>query len=234
MNDDLNAAPADGRPPFVPEKFWDETQGQVRLEALCNSYRQLERRFGESPDQDALQEAPEKPSLPASHRDYRIEIKDDLLDIDDDVNERLHCCGFSNEQAQLVYDIAAERVVPLMIELAGEYNGEKDQDKLERHFGGEERWAETAHQIQAWAKKNLPEDVRKVLSGTAEGVITMHRMMTSGEPGFAGPGEGGGGSLSEERLKTMMQDPRYWRDKDPSYHRRIAEGFKRLYPGEGA
>jgi hypothetical protein len=29
----------------------------------------------------------------------------------------------------------------------------------------------------------------------------------------------------------MMRDPKYWRDKDPSYVAKVTEGFKKMYGG---
>lgn len=34
----------------------------------------------------------------------------------------------------------------------------------------------------------------------------------------------------ERKLREMMRDPRYWRDKDPDYMDQVAGGFRRLYP----
>ena len=36
-------------------------------------------------------------------------------------------------------------------------------------------------------------------------------------------------NLSDDMLRNMMRDPKYWRDKDPEYVRKIENGFKKLY-----
>jgi hypothetical protein len=33
----------------------------------------------------------------------------------------------------------------------------------------------------------------------------------------------------ESKLKEMMKDPRYWKEKDPKFREQVEEGFKRLY-----
>jgi len=33
----------------------------------------------------------------------------------------------------------------------------------------------------------------------------------------------------EQKLRELMRDPRYWRDKDPSVLGQVSEGFRRLY-----
>ena len=35
---------------------------------------------------------------------------------------------------------------------------------------------------------------------------------------------------SEEELRNLMRDPRYWRDHDGELVRRVTDGFRRLYP----
>jgi len=35
--------------------------------------------------------------------------------------------------------------------------------------------------------------------------------------------------LSESDLRNMMRDPKYWRDHDAEYIRKIENGFKKLY-----
>ena len=36
-------------------------------------------------------------------------------------------------------------------------------------------------------------------------------------------------NLSDSDLRRMMHDPKYWRDRDPEYIRKIENGFKKLY-----
>lgn len=36
-------------------------------------------------------------------------------------------------------------------------------------------------------------------------------------------------NLTDEHLRTLMKDPRYWKDRDPAYVEMIQQGFKDLY-----
>ena len=36
-------------------------------------------------------------------------------------------------------------------------------------------------------------------------------------------------NLSDSDLRRMMRDPKYWRDHDAEYVRKIENGFKKLY-----
>ncbi len=214
-----NSASGNGaaRPDYLPEKFWNAAKGEARLEPLARSYGELERKLGGG------EGVPSDPSA------YRIESKDAIIAADPEVNARLHKAGFSQAQAQLVYDLAAERLMPMLNEVASQFETENQTERLTRHFGGAEKWRETSRQIAAWGRANMPQSAFAALSSTYEGVVALHKMMSGNEPGLV-RGEGAGGALTEESLREMTRDPRYWRDLDPGVVARVTEGFKRLYP----
>ncbi|RAU23817.1 hypothetical protein CU669_01635 [Paramagnetospirillum kuznetsovii] len=218
------AAPVSApRPTNVPEKFWDPTKGEIRVEALLRAYRDLERRAF----------VPAKPSdIPASPELYRIDHSHPMLVGSPVVNQRLHAAGFSQDQAQLVYDLAHECLLPLLQDLAGQSDQKAHMDQLCQHFGGESRWRVIAPQLAAWGKKNLPPDAYKALASSADGVKALHRLMAGGEPNL-GPATGAADEApTEESLKKMIQDPRYWKTRDPAFMTKVTAGFARLY-GEG-
>lgn len=232
------AAPAatadDERPSYLPEKFWDPEGKKARLDVMSKSYGELERKLSsmmpgpQAPDFDqALRKALGVPAAPDA---YRIELKDDLLQIDPEVNKRLHAAGFSPTQAQLVYDLAIERMAPLVREYAEGYRTEMTQAKLVEEFGGEAAWSTLAPQLASWGQANLPSSVYGALAATPEGVRALHKLMNSGEPNLRGSGAAAGGPADEAELRKLMADKRYWRDHDPEIVRIVSEGFKRLYP----
>lgn len=167
--------------------------------------------------------------VPADAKDYKIEITEKLLASDPEVNKRLRNLGFTPKQVQAVYDLAAEKVIPLLKTMACEYEGEHQLYRLLNHFGGEERWSQVSRQIAAWGQRNVPKDIYEILASTYDGVITLYNMMNSGEP-VIGASKGAAISDSEEELKHLMKSEKYWREKDPATLRRVTEGFKRLYP----
>ncbi len=205
------------RPVGLPDKFWDAEKGEVRVAALWRSYQALEQRFsrGES-------EIPETPE------DYCVECGEYAPD--PQVNAVLHKARFSNDQAQVVYDLARHYVVPELAAARSNLAAENVRGRLEEYFGGKERWSRVAQQLGDWGKAHLPEDVMDALSGSFEGVLALHRMMASDEPGVGTNGVGGNGGLDEQKLKKLMQDPRYWRDQDPALIAKVRDGFQRLYP----
>lgn len=52
----------------------------------------------------------------------------------------------------------------------------------------------------------------------------------AGAPKFSGEGAPSA-ALSEQDLRAMMQDPKYWRDADPEFVRQVDEGWRRLTGG---
>jgi len=207
------------KPDEVPDKFWDNESGQIRTDALVKSYRELERKLGST----VYREPPADPD------DYNIQISNDFITSDPDINKRLHAAGFSEDQVQVVYDLAGEHLVPMIGDLASVFEAEQQTERLVNHFGGQEKWNVTARQIDTWARSQLPSHVMEALASTYEGVLAMHQMMTNAEPGLIKKGETGSDALSVDDLKKLMKDPGYWRDQNPTVVEKVRQGFRTLY-----
>lgn len=207
-------------PDYVPPKFWDNELGEIRVEDLARSYTALERRLG----------AAEGNTVPEDASGYRIDTSLEGLEPDLDVNVRLMDAGFTQEQAQLVYDLAAEKLAPLVQQLAAETSGRDQQRRLADHFGGDDRWNTVADQIQAWGQANLSEDVFDALSRSYDGIVTLHRMMGDGEPQLVSGVLPSPRGRTEADLKKLMDDPRYWKEHDASFVADVQRGFETLYP----
>lgn len=80
----------------------------------------------------------------------------------------------------------------------------------------------------AYGEKELPADVLDNLSSSYEGVIALHNMMKGAEPTISSS-ENIISNSSEREVQQMMRDPKYWRDKDPSFVAEVTEKFKNLY-----
>lgn len=212
-----------GRPGDVPEKFWDADKGELRADALIKSYGELERKLG----------AMDGDGVPEDAEDYAIVPANEHVASDPDVNARLHAAGFNRAQAQLVYDLAAERLTPMIEKIAGDFQNNAEVDRLVRHFGDAEKWHQTSRQLAAWGKAKLPPDMFTALSTTYDGILAMQQMMKEAEPRLGPGGETGGGGSNETVLKDLMKDPRYWRDNDPVIVEKVRQGFSELYPDEG-
>jgi len=231
---DAAVAGATARPGDVPEKFWDPATGAIRVEALLKSYRELERRLSQRDRAPGTDAAPEELArwremigVPPSPADYSITPPHELCSCDDHVNQLLHDAHFTNAQAQLVYDLAAERLLPLIAEAAAQFEADRQRAVLVEHFGGVERFRRVAQQLQAWGQTNLPASAYEALASTAEGVLALEQMMRKGEPPLSRDA-GSAQPESESELRQMMRDPRYWRSRDPAFIQRVSDGFRRL------
>lgn len=220
-----NAKPAavKGKPEGLPDLFWDAATASVKLEELIAAYNDLAAR-----DENLIEG--NLRGIPASPADYQINIPSPLLERDDELFQRLYDNKFTNEQAQLVYDLANEKVLPFIEEMTVNFEAERQIEKLVKHFGGRERFNEISRQLSAWAKQNLRPEVYDALGSTSEGVIALYQMMSSNEP-LLSRDSAQQEQLSEETLRKMMEDPRYWRDHDKTYVSKITSGFEKLYPG---
>lgn len=221
----------------IPEKF--KQNGDLNVPALLQSYRELEKKIGSMvsvPKEDASDE--ERRSfyraigVPETVEAYQIQPKSDLLESDAEVNQRLFELGFTNKQAQAVYDLAAEKILPVIQDLARDYEADKQKQALINYFGGSDRWNEVSEQISTWAAGHVEPEILEALSTTYEGVLALYKMMQSGEPVLKHSAQEADEILDEEGLKRLMMSPKYWREQDPATLKKVSDGFKRLYPNK--
>jgi hypothetical protein len=240
-----DAAPGGGEPPAeeppdrpagVPEKFWDRDAGAIRTDSLLKSYIELERKLGSmvplpgDDDQEGRERLRRALGVPASPEDYRIEVRDELVEPTPQLNAKLHEAGFTQEQAQLIYDLAAEHLLPVIDDAVAELRATRDAERLASQFGGEAAWQNMARQIKTWGEANVSADVYQTLASSYDGVLAMHQMMQAREPTVLQEANGPQSDVDETALTRMMRDPRYWRERDPAFVSQVTEGFQRLYP----
>lgn len=200
----------------IPEKFKDPETGALKTQALLSSYKELEKKLST------------QPSAPKDPGEYCIDCTHGFFESDEQINKRLHEKGFNNDQAQEVYNLAAEKMVPMVQDIARDLQAEREVEKLIQHYGGAEQWREMSRQLLAFGQRNLPADVLDNLSSSFEGVLALHKMMKSEEPHLKKESDAQGG-MEEKDLQAMMRDPKYWRDKDPVFVSKVTQGFKSMY-----
>jgi hypothetical protein len=160
---------------------------------------------------------------------YEITLPDGMEGVDELLDQRLQDAGFSQEQAQLVYDLADEVLSPLIADMDQAAKRAADRAELTAEFGGAENWKRLAPKIERWGRANLPEAAFETLCQSADGVRAMHRLMDQNQEAALGQSNGGvdeGDVRSDIRRK--MNDPRYWRDRDPGLVAEVQAGFARL------
>ncbi|AUG52114.1 capsid assembly protein [Thalassospira marina] len=170
--------------------------------------------------------------VPENAEDYVIEGADDLGGMNATVNARLHEAGFTPRQAQLVYDLAGEILRPMAAELETGAKTAALQARLAAEFGGEAQWAKLAPSLASWGQKNLP-DAYEAMAQSPEGVRALYRLMSeAGEPGLAATGAGQMREAPEVEIDRLMNDPRYWRDRNPVIIAQVQAAFDRLHRNE--
>jgi hypothetical protein len=155
-----------------------------------------------------------------------------MIDIDPELNARLHAKGFTNDQLQEVYDLATEKMVPMILEMAAEFQADRELERLVKEFGGTEKWGIVSTQLQEFGRKNLPQTAFDGLCCSYDGVMALYQMMKSNS--FSPIGNQDSSSfeaLDENGLRNMMQSPKYWKDRDPAFIAKVSEGFQRIYNG---
>lgn len=200
----------------IPQKFKNAETGEVNVGAMAKSYKALENKLSQ------------RPSVPKAYTDYCVDCNHGLFEADDEMNKKLHEKGFTNEQVQFVYDLAAEKMVPMIAEMAGDFKADREVEKLIEHFGGPDKWKEISRQLLSFGQKNMPADALDSLSSSYEGVIALYNMMNGDEPKIS-TGDVNANNTGAIDLQSMMKDPKYWRDKDPSFVAKVTEGFQRMY-----
>ena len=214
----------------IPEKFLDEN-GELNTSALVKSYCELEKKMGSmisvpSDDSDDVtkQKFNHAIGVPDNASDYPMNA---LFD-DESVREKFHEIGLTSKQVEKIYDIATEFLQPTLQNLFELQNQTNAMNELKKFFGSTEKMNEALKEINAFVKRFLPESTFNELCSTPQGIQGIYKMMQVQEPEIF-TDKNTTENLSDDDLRNMMKDPKYWRDQDPEYVRKIENGFKKLY-----
>lgn len=221
------------KPEGLPEKFWDPKAGVIRVDALLKSYLDLEKKLAAG-QPDPLSEAGRRElctllGCPETPDAYQIDVSHGLFMADPELNARLHAHGFTGNQVQEVYNLAAERLVPLIRDMASEFQAERELERLVTEFGGAEKWTEMSRQLLNFGRTHVQPDVLQALASSFEGIMVLYKMMV-GESRAAGLGAGEPARENgADSLQALMRDPKYWRDRDPAFIAKVTQGFEQVY-----
>jgi hypothetical protein len=213
------------RPDWLPEKF-------ERPEELANSYKELERSFYKRRDEfrnEIMEEinkeaANHAPTSPADYEinveapeglEYQINEEDPMLDW---FKQTAHNYGLSQDEFNGLMSeyvqMDAMRGPDWNVE--SEHLGEYAEKRLER--------------VDGWAHKNLSEEAYNVFANVpaSAGMVQLFEelMELNGQPQFNMVSESEfQEQISIDDLRTMQNDPRYWKEKDPAFIARVRAGF---------
>lgn len=214
----------------IPEKFLNQ-DGTLNAEALIKSYSELEKKIGtmitvptDDSDKNVRARFNRAIGVPESSDEYPT---NELFD-DENLKNKFHEIGLTMSQVEKIYSIANEFLAPVISDLYATQNEKNAFAELKNFFGDTEKMSEALRAIDAFGKQFLPADAFDELCSTPQGIQGIYRMMQSIEPNVETE-KNEIKNLTDSDLRRMMRDPKYWRDGDVEYIRKIENGFKKLY-----
>lgn len=215
----------------IPEKFLNN-DGTLNTGALLKSYGELEKKIGtmisvpnaDDVDSDARRKFNRAIGVPENANEYPV---NELYD-DENLRQKFLEIGLSKTQVEKIYDIANEFLSPVIADLFSTRDETNALNELRNFFGGTEKMTDSLRAINEFGERFLPSDAFDVLCSTPQGIQGVYKMMQSMEPDVETQ-NGETKNLTDSDLRRMMRDPKYWRDNDAEYIRKIENGFKKLY-----
>jgi len=228
-------------PEYLPEKFWNTEANQPNVEGLAKSYTELEKKFSQraSSLREELEAEILKPrdGVPESADKYQYAVPElenlpngwEAQMSDDDPmlgwwKETAYSRGLTQDEFQ-----------------------EGINKYFEYHFGGlpnhEAELSALGENAQAridrvdmWLSKNLSEQEYNVMADfavDANSIKVLEKIIgIQAEPSLSDfGGEPSTGSMSEDKLREMMDDPRYWKpgEIDNAYRAKVTEAWQKHF-----
>tara|TARA_R110001632_G_scaffold36818_1_gene92955 strand:- start:35 stop:760 length:726 start_codon:yes stop_codon:yes gene_type:complete len=216
-----DAAPE--RPEWLPEKY-------NSAEDLAKAYKELESKLGTKEEDMRAKfkeeyEADKFAERPATSGEYALP---DFVDSEEAVDNELlkwwadeaYNSGYNQDQFEKGIEMYLQSVEGSAPDLDAEAAklGENADQRIES--------------ASMFATKFFPEQSMPAIERmfeTHEGILAVEAIQEAMKDGnFAGDTAPSAG-LTEDNLREMMQDPRYWSKNDPAYVRQVEAGFKKIY-----
>ena len=221
--EDVEQAAAPSRPEWLPEKY---NSG----EDLAKAYKELESKLGTKEEdlRNRIMEEIQSEAFsdrPESAGDYQLpESIDESAAVDNKLlswwAEHSFENGYSQEEFEQGIAMYAEAMNGSMpdIEAEAKMLGDNADQRIEA--------------ASLFANKFFPEAALPAIERMCEsheGIIALEAIMEAMKDGsFAGNTQAVAGT-SEKELREMMNDPRYWKDRDPHFIKQVTDGFQQIY-----
>ena len=224
------------RPDYIPEKFWDGDRNEVNVEALGSSYKSLESKLGQRTEdltksirEDITKE--QKSNTPEG--DYELVAPDIPEGVEVNLEPDLPLVkwwgDFAREKglSQDEFNNGVKAFVDNAV------NSIPSQEAQMQELGDNAK--ERIEAVDLWAKKNLSESAYSSVANiatSANNVKVLEEIMglTKDAPM---PKEDTKIDVdaSEDDLRAMMRDPRYWDDtrRDNAYISRVTKLYEQKY-----
>lgn len=231
------------RPEGVPEKFWDAEKGEVRVEALTQSYAELEAKLSSKPAEPAPEETPADVEV----KNGKIVKKEGEAEAGEaapnPLTETITAAAteftsegkFTEETSTKLAELGIPPEVQ-QVYLAGLSALQAQQTAtVHGYVGGEDKY----NAMAAWAGKNLSDaeldafnaslDNPALAQNAVIGLYTRYSQAAPSEGTKLAPTNGTTASsdvfASRDELTHAMSDPRY--RTDPVYQKQVVEKLSR-------
>ena len=220
---DVQQAESPQRPEWLPEKY---NTG----EDLAKAYKELESKLG-TKEEDIRSKLIEEiqseafSDRPETAGDYQLpESIDQESAVDNKLLSWWADHSFENGYSQEEF----EKGIAMYAEAIGDSQPDIEAEAQKLGDNAEQR----IEAASLFANKFFPEAALPAIERMCEsheGIIALETMMEAMKDGsFAGDTQATAGA-SEKELREMMNDPRYWKDRDPHFIKQVTEGFQQMY-----
>jgi hypothetical protein len=219
----------EGKPDWCPDKFWDGDLG-VRAQPMAEAYRELEGKIRSR--EDELRERIIEDMKASAPESYEIKLPEDLeiptgveLNLSDEDPLVQWFFGFAKEKGLSQEDVSSAITEYVKLELAGMPDMEGELAKLGDY--GKDR----LQRVHNWLDKSLSQEEVQALSPlmtSAESIEALEKLMKGASP-MEFESDPPSPAMTLDELRQMQNDPRYWRDKEPTFIKKVEEGYRRLY-----
>ena len=213
------------RPEWLPEKYKSP-------EDLAKAYKELESKIGQREEtlrEQIVKELEEKAyeGRPESSGDYKLpEYVDESMAVDNDLlkwwSDHAFENGFSQEEFERGIEMYANANQASQPDLEAEAKklGDNANDRIQA--------------ANMFANKFFPQDALPAIARMCEsheGIIALEAIMEAVRDGGYSESSGAPGGVTEDSLREMMQDERYWNPakRDAGYIKQVNDGFAKLY-----
>ena len=228
------------KPDYVQDKFWNKDTNEINIEELSSSYNSLEKKLG-SRTEDLSKQIREdisnevKANVPEK---YELNLPEIPENINLEVNEEMPLLQWWGETAKAKGLSQEEYNKGIEAFINNEISSLPDIDNEKNLLGDSANARIEAADL--WSKKNLSKDSYEAIANfatTAQGVKALEEIMKLNKDAPIPQTETAiDAAPSLDDLRSMMKDPRYWKDgdRDQAYINKVSNLYEKYYGSQKA
>ena len=228
------------KPDYVQDKFWNKDTNEINIEELASSYNSLEKKLG-SRTEDLSKQIREdianevKANVPEN---YEINMPEIPENVQMDINPEMPLLQWWSETAKSKGLSQEEFNKGIEAFVNNEISALPDIDNEKELLG--ENASQRIEAADLWSKKNLSTESYEAIANfatTAQGVKALEEIMKLNKDAPIPETETAiEAAPSLEDLRSMMKDPRYWKDgeRDQAYINKVSMMYEKYYGSQKA